>query len=161
MSRSTGHADDSEDLVTAVLTASRVLVAISARSVAEIEDKVTMTQFRTLVVLDAHGRTNLNGVARELGVNASTALRTVDRLIAAGLVTRHENQEDRREVVLAATPAGRRLVHRVTERRRRDIAAITARMSPSRRSGLVRALQAFTDAAGEPPVPPTADSVTW
>jgi hypothetical protein len=50
-------------LVAAVLTASRVLVGISARSLAGIEESVTLTQFRTLVVLEGQGASRLNVLA--------------------------------------------------------------------------------------------------
>ena len=42
---------DADELVSALLTASRALVGVSARSLAHVEDAVTITQFRTLVVL--------------------------------------------------------------------------------------------------------------
>ena len=43
-------------------------VSVSARSLAGVEDVVTVTQFRTLVVMDAHGELNLNGLAALLDV---------------------------------------------------------------------------------------------
>jgi DNA-binding MarR family transcriptional regulator len=139
-----------DELVTAVLTASRVLVAVSAASLAEVEDTVTVTQFRTLVVLDTRGETNLNGLADALGVNASTAVRMVDKLLAAGLVSRTDNPANRREVVLELTRPGADLVRRVTERRRAEIARIVRRMPAAQRTELVTALDAFAGAAGEP-----------
>ena len=51
--RRAAAASDVQELVTAVLTASRVLVSVSARSLAGVEDVVTVTQFRTLVVEDS------------------------------------------------------------------------------------------------------------
>src|SRR4051794_28561686 len=81
-----------DQIVTALLTASRALVGVSARSLAAVEDAVTLTQFRTLVVLQAHGSTRLNRLADRLEVNSSTALRTVDRMVASGLVDRRENR---------------------------------------------------------------------
>ena len=42
---------DVDEMTTAVLTASRLLVAISARSLAAVEDTVTLPQFRLLVLL--------------------------------------------------------------------------------------------------------------
>lgn len=147
--------------MTAVLTASRVLVAVSARSLAEVEDTVTITQFRTLVVLDNREGINLNGLADELDVNSSTALRMIDRLLAAGLVTRVENPENRREVILGLTPAGRELVDAVTRRRRREIAAIVKAIPAETRTELVTALHAFATAAGEPPPPQQLSSLGW
>ena len=143
-------AADVDELVTAVLTASRVLVGVSARSLAELEGTLTIPQFRTLVVLDRQDGINLNGLADELSVNASTAMRMVDRLLAAGLVTRVENPANRREVLLGLTAAARTLVADVTRRRRTEIATIVSDMPAERRSELVAALHAFADAAGEP-----------
>ena len=70
-----------DQLVTAVLTASRVLVGVSARSLATVEDTVTLTQFRTLVVLDNHDEINLNTLADLLSVTSSTAMRMINRLL--------------------------------------------------------------------------------
>ena len=148
--RSGDHEADVDDLVTALLTASRVLVGVSARSLAEVQDTVTVTQFRVLVVLHGHGETRLNRLAERLGVGPSTALRTVDRLIAADLVTRRENEQDRREVVIQLTERGRLLVDQVTERRRAAIREIVE-MMPQRQAGrLVDALTGFAAAADEP-----------
>ncbi len=143
--------------MTALLTASRVLVGVSARSLSEVEKAVTVTQFRTLVVLESHGETNLSGLAGSLGVNASTALRMIDRLLVAGLVTRKDNPDTRREVLLGLSPAGRRLVRKVTSRRRAELARVVAAMPAERRSELLAALRAFAEAAGEPE--PSPDEV--
>lgn len=146
----TEAATETDELVTALLTASRTLVGVSARSLAGVEDSVTLTQFRTLVVLHGHRSMRLNALAERLGVNASTALRTVDRLITAGMVRRRENENDRREVAIDLTPAGRTVVGEVTDRRRAAIAGIVATMPAARRRGLVKSLTAFADAADEP-----------
>lgn len=147
-----------DELVTALLTASRALVGVSARSLGEVEETVTLTQFRTLVVLAGHGPSRLNRLAERLDVQASTALRTVDRLIEAGLVARRENAADRREVVIELTAAGRRLVGDVTRRRRAAIDKVVRAMPNARRGDLVDALIAFAAAADEPLV--TADAAT-
>ncbi|NNG38723.1 MarR family transcriptional regulator [Flexivirga sp. ID2601S] len=146
--------DSTDELVTALLTASRVLVGVSARSLADVAESLTMTQFRLLVVLSNAGTVRLNQLADALGVNASTALRTVDRLIAAGLVSRTENPDDRREVRLSLTPDGAETVERATSRRRAELARIVDRMPQSRRREIVQALLAFNDAAGEPEATP-------
>jgi DNA-binding MarR family transcriptional regulator len=137
----------------ALLTASRALVGVSARSIATVENRVTLTQFRVLVVLDAHGPTRLNQLAARLDVASSTALRTVDRLVAAGLVDRRDNERDRREVVISLTPAGDDVVREVTSRRKHAIEEIAERMPVGRRQALVDALTAFAEAAEEPQVP--------
>jgi DNA-binding MarR family transcriptional regulator len=141
--------DDVAALTSALLTASRLLVAVSARSLAAAEERVTLPQFRVLVLLAIHGETNLVSLAERLVVNSSTALRMMDRLVDGGLVERRANPESRREVLLRLTEAGRQIVDEVTARRRTEIAAIVTRMSAKDRAGVVRALRAFTVAGGE------------
>ncbi|MFJ3928726.1 MULTISPECIES: MarR family winged helix-turn-helix transcriptional regulator [unclassified Streptomyces] len=141
---------DADAVTHAVLTASRLLVAVSARSLAAVEDRVTLPQFRLLVVLSAEGSAKLATLAERLGVNPSTAMRMVDRLITAGLADRRVNPDDRRETVLRLTEAGRLIVQDVTDRRRREIAGIVTRLSPGQRVALVDALAAFTEAGTQP-----------
>lgn len=144
---------DVDAVTRAVLTASRVLVGVSARSLAAAEDKATLPQFRLLVVLSVHGATNLSTLAELLGVNPSTAMRMIDRLTGAGFANRQANPGNRRETLIQLTEDGRRIVEEVTARRRKEVAAIVARMDPAQGAALVDALTAFTEAAGEPAVP--------
>lgn len=159
-SASNAPAESVDELVTALLMASRVLVGVSARSLADVEDTVTVTQFRTLVVLDGNDGSNLNRLAELLAVNASTAMRMIDRLLVAGLVTRQDNPANRREVLLGLTEDGRRLVRKVTARRRAEIKRIVTAMPADQRTTLVQALRAFADAAGEPE-PASATLLGW
>ena len=142
--------DQLDDLVTALLTASRALLGVTAQSLTGVDDLVTVPQFRTLVVLQTHGPSSLNILADRLKVQPSTALRSVDRLIANDLVTRQENARDRREVVIDLTRRGRDLVERVTTQRRRTIAEIASSIPPGQVRHLIDALTVFGAAAGEP-----------
>ncbi|WP_329359258.1 MarR family transcriptional regulator [Streptomyces anulatus] len=145
--------DDVDAVTGAVLTASRLLVAVSARSLAQVEDRVTLPQFRMLVVLSSRGATKLVVLAELLGVAPSTAMRMVDRLIAAGLADRQTNPDNRRETLLRLTEEGRRTVENVTARRRQEIASIVERLAPRQRTALIEALTDFNRAGGEPPAP--------
>jgi DNA-binding MarR family transcriptional regulator len=153
--------NDVDALVNAFLAASRVLMAVSARSISAVEETVTLTQFRTLVVLERHGQLNLQKLADHLGVNASTAMRMIDRLIAAGLVNRTESPTSRREVVLTLTDLGVRLVSEVMSRRRAEISQIVMAMQPERQAELVAVLEAFADAAGETRASRVSGGLTW
>ncbi|MFI2641763.1 MarR family winged helix-turn-helix transcriptional regulator [Streptomyces sp. NPDC018610] len=152
-----GTMEDVDAVTRAVLTASRLLVAVSARSLAEVEDRVTLPQFRMLVVLSTRGATKLVALADLLQVAPSTAMRMVDRLIAAGLADRRPNPGNRRETLLQLTEEGRRTVEDVTARRRGEIAAIVERLSSTQRLALIEALAAFNRAGGEPPAPAADD----
>ncbi|BDX33526.1 transcriptional regulator [Mycobacterium antarcticum] len=142
---------ESADAITdALLTASRLLVAISARSIAENDETLTIAQFRTLVILSTRGPINLATLAGLLGVQPSTTGRMVERLVGAELIDRRPNPASRRELVVDLTDRGREVVDGVTAGRRRVLAEIVANMPDVERRGLVRALTAFTRAGGEP-----------
>lgn len=151
-----------EDLVTAVLTASRVLLALSARSLGAVADTLTLPQFRMLVVLDSRGPMSLSRLADHLAVNPSTAMRMVDRLTVAGMLARESSPHNRREVRLVLTAEGVRTVAEATERRREEIARTVAAMPAESRSGLIQALHAFAEAGGEPaPAQRQRDLLGW
>ena len=132
-------------VVDAVLASSRALVAVSARSIAGAEG-VTLPQFRMLVVLTG-ASTNLSTLAGALDVAPSTAMRMVDRLENAGLVARSVHPDNRRETHVALTDVGRATVRSVTARRRRDLSAVLAQLSPDEQSALAAAMTAFATAA--------------
>lgn len=150
--------DDVDAVTRAVLTASRLLVAVSARSLAEVEERVTLPQMRMLVVLSTRGATKLVTLAEALQVAPSTALRMVDRLVTTGLVDRQVNPDSRRETLLRLTGEGRRTVGDVTARRRAEITTIVQRLTPEQRAALVEALTAFNEAGGEPTAPAADDA---
>lgn len=150
--------DESLDVITdALLTASRLLMAISARSIGEVDETITIPQFRTLVILSNRGPVNLATLAGLLGVQPSATGRMVDRLVAAGLIDRLPHPTSRRELLAALTKRGRDVVRQVTAHRRTEISNIVEKMPPPERQGLVRALTAFTAAGGEPDVHLDAD----
>jgi DNA-binding MarR family transcriptional regulator len=140
-----GPADDVE----ATMLAARALVAISAESLASVDDVVTPPQLRVLVMIASRGPLNLGAVARGLGVHPSNATRTCDRLVAAGLLDRRDDPADRRNLQLQLTEEGRRLVDGVMDRRRRAIADVLERMPALQRTALVPVLNTFAEAAGE------------
>lgn len=149
--RAPQHPDDPEEVVAALLTASRLLVAIAAKSLAAVEETLTLPQYRLLVVLDSRGPSSLAGLAEALEVNPSTALRMVERLTTAGMVEKAVNPARRREVQLRLTGSGWQTVRQVNEYRRTEFARIVAAMPAEQRAQLVGSLTAFTEAGGEPP----------
>jgi DNA-binding MarR family transcriptional regulator len=140
-----------EPLVDAVLSASRVLVAIAARSLADVGEEVTLTQYRSLVVLASRGPQGVAALAEAVAVSSPTASRMCERLVKKGLVTRRADRRDRRQVRIALSPAGRRLVDTVTSRRRAEIEELVASIPTETRGQVVTALGHLTETAGEVP----------
>jgi len=138
-------------LVDAVLTASRVLVGVAAKSLAEHESEVSLQQYRALVVLASRGPQRPIDLAEALGVEPSTVTRLCDRLAAKRLISRRHQGQDRREVQLALASHGRKIVEAVTTRRRAEIGRIVSSLAPGERDRIVKAFTSFAQAAGEIP----------
>ena len=142
---------DRDAVVDAVLSASRVLVAIAVRSLGDAAEDVTLAQYRTLVVLASRGPQSLAALAEALAVAPPTATRMCDRLVRKGLVVRRHGRDDRRQVRLSLAEEGRDLVDAVTARRRVEITALLSAIPEDRQAGLVDSLQRLSAAAGEVP----------
>jgi len=135
----------------AVLIASRVLVALAARSIAAASEEITLLQFRTLVVLQSRGPQRPGDLAETLAISPSTGTRLCDRLVTKGFISRIHGEVDRRSVTLDLTPSGRSLVDDVFAWRRAEIVRIVERIPVRRRHALVTALCLFGEVAGEIP----------
>jgi len=147
------ESDDADDLETAILTASRALIAIAARSFAEISTEITLPQYRALVVLASRGPQPAGDLAHALDLAPSTITRLCDRLIDKGLISRRraEHSFDRRRVEIELTPAGRDLVDRVTARRSAEIGHLVDAIPPDLRGDMTTAFRRFAAAAREIP----------
>src|SRR6478735_5811217 len=97
---------------------------VAARSVMEVDQIVSSTQLRVLVFIATRGPQNPGDIAVELGVHASNATRTSEKLVRAGLIERQEDPEDRRYVKLTLTVAGEKLVEQVIAHRRNALAEV-------------------------------------
>jgi len=138
-------------IVDAVLSASRVLVAVAARSLGDVAEEVTLTQYRTLVVLASRGPQSLAALAEAVDVTPPTATRMCDRLIRKGLIVRRHDRVDRRLIRLTLAEKGHELVAEVTDRRRAEIADLLEAIPSEQQAALVDSLQRLTAAAGEVP----------
>jgi DNA-binding MarR family transcriptional regulator len=79
---------------------------------------LTMQQLKLVIILSHHEPASGRELAEALGVGLGTVTGIVDRLVAKGLVSRHEDPEDRRVRRVAFTDAGRTLVQKLQNERR-------------------------------------------
>lgn len=143
-----------------VLTATRALIAITARSLGDLGIDVSAAQYRALVVLASRGPQRMVDLAHRLQVNPSTAGRMCDRLERKGFIQRSRDRADRRIVYVALNREGRRAVDQVTASRRVMIADMLAALTVQQQQAAAIALRSLSRAAGEipdqdwPPTPP-------
>jgi len=144
--------EDLDQVLDAVVAASRVLVGIATRSLEATARDVTLPQCRALVTMAQLGPSSLVALADALRVNPSTAKRMCDRLIVKGLVDRVAADGG---VSLTLTRRGRDVVRRITEARRQELRQVVDQLSDAERVELVRCMEAFRRAGGE------ADERDW
>jgi len=79
--------------------------------------QVTMRQYQTLILLSVQGHLTATELCDKLMLAASTGTELVNRLLQLGLVEKHSEEADRRQVGIQLTAAGRE----VMEQRQRDM----------------------------------------
>lgn len=126
---------------------SRALANTTVQALDSVQSTTSPTQVRALLAVEATGGCSNAELAQMLAIFPSSASRLTDRLTAAGLITRQAGQDDRREICLVLTPAGRRSVENFVESRVSLIGRVMAFMSQPDRSALLRGLTAFSEAA--------------
>ncbi|WP_141843987.1 MarR family winged helix-turn-helix transcriptional regulator [Humibacillus xanthopallidus] len=136
-----------EGEVDTVLRACRILVAITARSLAAVPQVTDPLQMRAMVVLRSRETLSLGQLARSVGIHLTRASRLCDRLVSQGLVDRTDDPANRRQLLLRLTAEGRDVVDEVMRQRAEAIQPVLARMAPASRRALVRALGDFDRAA--------------
>jgi DNA-binding MarR family transcriptional regulator len=138
------------DVAAAVESAVESLLAVLESARLAQSPAVPPTQLRVLTIIARSRHTNMSRLAEALEVVPSSASRLCDRLEATGLLRRVPDPRDRREVRLLLTPAARRLLEDLRDRRRLALGEVLERMTPAGRQDLVRALEAFDTAAARP-----------
>lgn len=72
--------------------------------------ELSVPQFRVLVHVCLRPGATLRQLAEPLGVSTATASRMVETLVLRGLLARRPGEADRRQVAIALTPAGQRVL---------------------------------------------------
>jgi DNA-binding MarR family transcriptional regulator len=112
-----------------------------------LEIAVTMPQAKLLYLLGAAGELHMSELVARLGVSLSTVSGLVDRIVEAGLAARRDDPADRRQVVVALTPAGHDLIDRFRELNARGMRDLLARLDDAELDSVRAALAALLRAA--------------
>ncbi|MEU8238637.1 MarR family transcriptional regulator [Actinoplanes missouriensis] len=135
------------ELAAAIESSVEALTAVLDRARLAQTPMVPPAQLRVLSIVAGNRHTNMSRLAEALDVVPSSASRLCDRLEATGLLRRVADPRDRREVRLLLTPAARRLLADLRDRRRQALGEVLDRMPPAARADLLKALQSFGEAA--------------
>ena len=108
--------------------------------------ELTPVQVDTLEMLASRDEWRVREIADGLGVDRSTASRTLNPLVDLGLATRHTDPDDRRNVVVAVTATGRRTATAIKKRRHELMRAVLSELAPERRVLLTELLEEYVTA---------------
>jgi DNA-binding MarR family transcriptional regulator len=106
---------------------------------------ITPHQFWPLYHLGREAESHPGELARRLGITMPACTASVDQLVAAGLIVRRRSATDRRRVVLALTPKGRRVLTEVGRRFGRGVAAATVGVPERDVATTARVLRVLAD----------------
>jgi MarR family transcriptional regulator, organic hydroperoxide resistance regulator len=78
------------------------------------EHGVSLPFFEFMQIISRRPNCRVQDIAAELSITVGGTSKIVDRLEAAGYCARHANPSDRRSSILALTPAGKRVLPKIT-----------------------------------------------
>jgi DNA-binding MarR family transcriptional regulator len=107
---------------------------------------LTMSQTKAMYLVLAAGQLRMSELAARLGVTSSTATGVVDGLVGQGLLARHEDPADRRQVVVTATAEAEATLERFRELNSRRMRQMLSHVAADDLAVIERALHVL-DAA--------------
>jgi DNA-binding MarR family transcriptional regulator len=108
--------DEREELIRRIIENQRgVVKAFSPRQSPLFASNLTMRQLTVVMLVAVKGSATGQELSHHLGVALGTVTGIVDRLVAHGLVSRHEDPHDRRVRRVELTEAGTKLVDRIND----------------------------------------------
>jgi DNA-binding MarR family transcriptional regulator len=110
---------------------------------------VSAARCHTLLALREHMPCSLNHLAGTLCLEKSTVSRTVDGLVRAGLVSRVDNPENRREAQLSLTSEGSVMARRIDTDGNALFGRTFGDMAPADAKILLKTFVSFTEAFGK------------
>jgi DNA-binding MarR family transcriptional regulator len=112
-----------------------------------IELKMTIAQLKSLFFISAKGKTNFKKLADALEVTPPNITGIIDRLVEQGLVSRTENSEDRRIMLLQMTEKGQELVNHLHENKFQKMRNVMINMSEDELKAMMTGLKGILKAA--------------
>jgi DNA-binding MarR family transcriptional regulator len=107
----------------------------------------SLPQMATLLLLDEEGEFTIKQVAEILGRSVSATSRLLDQLVEQGLVSRREDERDRRVKRVAITESGRTFIATLERSRADTQLAVMEYLSAEERADVVRAMALLVEAS--------------
>ena len=116
------------------------------RNASFLTESLSVPQFRMLAFLDRHPGASLSQVAEHLGVTRATASNLTERLVQKNLVSKVENPQERRHVLLNLTETGKYHLQQVRTMTSARIATVLADLPKEQLQSVVEGLTVLYNA---------------
>ncbi|MCX7623029.1 MAG: MarR family transcriptional regulator [Thermomicrobium sp.] len=111
---------------------------------------LSMAQLKVLFALACRGPLTVSEVAERLGISPPTASHLIDRVVQLGLVTRREDERDRRRTLVELTARGEELLRQLRQGNEHPWRELLERLSAEDLEALLRGVRALAAAARRP-----------
>jgi DNA-binding MarR family transcriptional regulator len=112
------------------------------------QHQITSPQLMCLMAVVEKGPTTAVEIARRIHLSASTLVGILDRLEAKGLVDRERNADDRREIAVTPTTAGRDLVSKTPFPLQYSLAKALKQLSADEREQVAGCMERLVELMG-------------
>lgn len=110
--------------------------------------EVTMSQCHAIVEIGRAGTLTLSDLAEILGLDNSTASRTVNNLVNRGLTDRFSDSEDRRRIAISLTQRGAEIFQGIENRMDTRFSAVYSALPEDQKDSVLETLDLLLDALG-------------
>jgi DNA-binding MarR family transcriptional regulator len=107
---------------------------------------LSIAQLKSLFFISNRGATSLSKLAAALRVTPTNTTGIVDRLLKRGLITRAENPDDRRVLLLRTTPMGENLITELRQKRKERMFELFSRLTGEEAEIVAQALNIMVKA---------------
>ena len=107
----------------------------------------SLAQMGTLLLLEDEGELTIKQVAEQVGRSVSATSRLLDQLVRRGLVSRREDERDRRAKRVAITEQGRTLLATLEQRRVEAQLRVMEHLSAEEQADVARAMALLAEAS--------------
>jgi DNA-binding MarR family transcriptional regulator len=101
---------------------------------------LSMLQIQTLIFLNYHKKTSMSDIAQKFRIELPSATSLINKLCEQKLVSRHEDEKDRRLVLITITPDGSNLLEQAIAERRKKLAKVLSYLSEAEKTQLLTIL---------------------
>lgn len=141
------RASHAEEIAATVAAFARLMDRVAAEHEPPADVSISMPQLRCLHLIAGAGELRMSKLVAQLGVSISTVSGLVDRLVDHGFVSRHDDPNDRRQVVLSPTSAGIEFLDRMRELSNAQFRGLIELLAPEELRTVRRSIEILTVAA--------------